>query len=208
MKKGKAFTIIMSIISLLLIIGAIVGTVALVRNINDVFKEEPAVTEKPGDTNAGNDTNTGGNTNTGTDTMAKPATMKIDEVNQTGYATVSGVTYFFKIINKSSTESYFTVLYKNIQPYSSYLTYKTCSSCGQNLPKLYVSWDLTSWQMPSYEYCNGGNSYFEGNCNTPIYVAYCFISGCTNPDLVLEDLNQNVFSNESMFKYNLVNAFG
>ena len=204
MKKSDIFV---SIVALVLVGAALFGMVALYRNIDDAFNSDETTvatdtngnvveTEKPAPETSKPSENTGNN--------FVSDDFYIDEVNQTGYRTIGNVTYFFKVIKPVYNPTYMScnrcVWIKNnaIYPYSFYevsLMYSHDSfqwiSCS----------DKSSW----YDY---GFQEFIKDDKSVLYVTYTQIVNCTNRAYVLSDLNANVFSDSSIFDYDVIWAAG
>ena len=198
--------IILSIIALLLVAAAVVGMVALYRNIDDVFEtdktdETTSVTETTGNTV---------NTDNSSPETSKPSTdyvsddFYIDEVNQTGYRTIGNVTYFFKVIKPVYNPTYQSynrcVWIENnaVFPYASYEV------------NLQYSFDSLQWSscLDDGSWDDYGFQEFIPSNDGVMYVTYTEISNCTNRAYVLSDLNANVFFDTSVFKYEVVHAAG
>ena len=182
-------------ISLLLIIAAFAGIFVLTKSVDESFKEAmDSATEKG--TGDGSETETGGGASD-TDTSGESnSDFYINTSTQTGYRTVAGVTYFFKVISaaKQSDGSYrYVVVYPS--HFHSYSGYELC----------------VAWSDDSITFGNRANSdsaFSYAVINEVGYLSYTAISNCANPDYVLEELNQNVFFDEDMFSYSIADAAG
>ncbi len=202
MKKNT----ILSLTSLLLIVAAIIGVVVLVRKIDESFdsfdKSEDSDTTQ--DNNLPSDSlgNSSGAVDSSAPSDSSGSSVNadkfyIDEASMTGFSTVGGVTYFFKVIAPDlDGNSYCLISDRNVKAYSSYEV------------NLKYSYDGVSWNSP-YRYNEGEiNSYFEIDIYPKCYLSYTSVIGCTDPFYVLEDLKQNVFTDTDMFRYTLKDAAG
>lgn len=198
--------LLISLISFILAVALILGVVFTVREIKDVFSDLPDIRNEESesigsDTGGGADSGIGGSTgNTSIETtQSSTDAFYIDEVNQTGYRTIAGVTYFFKVLKYDKNACALYVHKNGIKLYSSY--------------ELFVrfSRDMVSWEALTYDFkwsSDEDYGYATKWIGSDSYLCYTRISGCTNPKLVLEDLNQNVFLNPDMFTYDREAAFG
>lgn len=195
--------LLISFISFILAVALILGVVFTVREIKDVFSDLSDITNEDSestDSDTGGIGDSTGNTSTET-TQSSTDAFYIDEVNQTGYRTIAGVTYFFKVIKPASNGDsccYFKIWNgehpdgSGIKPYGSYTLSLKWSTDS-------IFWiDERSDEEHHWRFLSGGVG----------YLCYTTVSGCTNPRVVLEDLNQNVFLNSNIFSYSMVSAAG
>ena len=191
--------IILSIVALLLIAGAVVGMIALVKGIENTFSsiskdsEKVTDTEKvPADTSSGD--SSGGSSSSGSSGTTENS-FYLNTDTMTGYHTISGVTYFFKKYTPIDGQNYISLYRQDIKSY------------GDFTVDVRYSYDAVSWFNFDWWGVSSGDL-GQTSVGNGIYVLYTSVSGCTNPDIILEDLNQNVFFEESVFKVSRVGAIG
>ncbi len=202
--------LVVGLISLILVLTLIVGSVFVIREIGEVGDSLSSTLNDgtdggtDGGTDSGTNSGTDNGTNSGTDSGTQtPSTADfyIDTVNDTGYRTVAGVTYFFKVIrqdyigNRCCYFSYYDGSGGNIKPYGSYSL------------SLFWSTDSIAWSNCMSDVDNQCWQFVSSDTNIG-YLCYTTVFGCTNPKVVLEDLNQNVFLNPDIFRYSMVFAAG
>lgn len=208
----KVEKIVLPIVSLLLVAAAIVCMVALYRNVDDIFKEEETTsntssTQKPSDTSSNTPSDTS-LTNEPSDTnndYVMSDSFYINESTMTGYRTISGVTYFFKVI-----EPVYNPTYNELNRYV-HMRKKEVKSYASYEVMLEYSYDTLSWIDFSNDLMWQTDTFidiFIPSNNDVVYVTYTQISGCTDPMYVLSDLNANVFFNSSIFKYEVNRVAG
>lgn len=186
MKKN----IIVSIIALVLVAAAIVGMVALYRNIDEVFETDETTSTIQTSGNAAN--------------TEKPAPdlevdFYIDDVNMSGWYTYSdaadpslSVTTFFKVFEcvcGGSSSCVLTINKEDVEAVQEYNLY------------LKISYDGKTWYDVSYE--DGVFQQIIPNDTGILYVGYLHIVNCESRAYVLSDLNANFFTDKNLFKYEL-----
>lgn len=200
--------IIVSIIALLLVAAAIVGMVALYRNVDSAFD-----TDKTDETSSGSETSgSTSNTEKPSPETTKPSSdyvsddFYIDEVNQTGYRTIGNITYFFKVIKpvyNPTYQDYNCCVYIKENGLNSYASYEV-------IPE--YSHDSLLWENFSHRIEPNVSDFdfqeFILSDDGVMYISYTHIANCTDRAYVLSDLNANVFSNSSLFKYEVIWAAG
>ena len=202
--KRKGF--LLSLISILLIVAAIVGMVVMVKNIDGVFKEESNKTNSGSKDDTNNSTdkdNTGSGSQGEDDDEVLKTDYYLNEATGTGYCVIGNTTYFFMKVEdyyadytfgSGVTEEvhyqYFSIGYNNVKKFSAYEV------------NLMYSFDLIDW-FKIDETTNGNGIYSNQLLDEHIYICYTTMVGCNSPGTVLEDLNQNVFCNPFYFQYNL-----
>lgn len=191
MKKRGA---ILSLVSLVLIVAAIIGTVILTRKIGDELdalgEDSDVTTEIPKDTSGSGSEDT-------SSSESEASAFYIDQATQTGYRTVNGTTYFFFVVEPTSR--YLSVFY-GADTFASYSVLAKYSLDG-------IAWNS---YFDSIEGSSGMTCQDVQDMSSvdKVYVAYTSIEGCTDPMFVLEDLKQNVFFDQSMFKVSFVSSVG
>jgi hypothetical protein len=205
--------IILSIIAILLVVAAIVGIVALYRNVDSAFDTVKTDETTSSTGTSGNKPDTEKSPSETTDSSvetSKPSTdyvsddFYINEQTQTGYRTIGNITYFFKIIEPFYNPDYNAcnrcvwIKKNDIKAYSSYevnLEYSHDS----------IQWDSCTDDLSWDDY---GFQEFIKDDKSVLYVSYTQIANCTNRAYVLSDLNANVFYDSSIFNYEVIWAAG
>lgn len=193
----KNNNIVLSIIAILLVAAAVVGIVALYRNIDEIFDTgEEEITKVPVES-TGNTANAG-TSSTDTDDDFVYGDFYVDKVNMTGFHTYSdasdpsvSVTTFFKVFEciceDSSSNCVLTIKKEDIEAVEEYGLY------------LKFSYDGKTWQDVSYE--EGVYTAIIPNDTGVLYIGYLHKPNCTDPAYVLSDLNANFFTDPNLFKY-------
>ena len=68
--------------------------------------------------------------------------------------------------------------------------------------------DLKAWKVANFEEAYGNCCWFDFGKDNSLYVSYAKMSYCSIPMLVLEDLKQNVFFNDNVFKVEFSTSAG
>ena len=116
-----------------------------------------------------------------------------------GYVVVNDYTYFFSYYDNQYSSTVFWKSHNNgeevsnwdIKPYSNY--------------ELYIasSYDGLKWELDEYDFHD-----FPVRAGERFFISYTRIKNCSNPDYVLQDLVQNVFTNHSYFHFFTGSAAG
>lgn len=107
-----------------------------------------------------------------------------------GYTTIDGVTFF-----------YLKITY----PHDAISVYVEGSDYGNYVNRFMMSFDKQNWQLCSYGSDNKFSAYVSGNT---VYVSYCSVTNCADPDAVLDDLIENVFGNNDYCSITVSNTIG
>ena len=210
MKRKGSF--LWSLVSILLVIAAVVGMVVMVDKIGDEFEKAeenqsdiadktPSGDKMPsGDSgsNSGSDSDNNGSSGDG-EQIDPELNYYINQTTNTGYVVQGDKTIFFKriypeMINNSAgvkVESSCIKIGPNyMKQYSSYSLYLAKSS------------DFVLWEDVVFipEYGEDWPDWIFFSDSGYLCVSYTSITNCNTPNLVLEDLNQNVFFNEEYFR--------
>ena len=152
---------------------------------------------------------TGNESNNNQSGSAEPV-VYVDS-NGYGYSTVDGITYFFKKLTVPEEDvdfmmkepDYYNIFYdyRNVVSYFSYNVVVSWSYDG-------IIWnDFSGWVAnddPNYDAAFMGEIAPLSSEYLSVYVSYTYISNCTNPEFVLDDLKLNVFTVEGMFEPELL----
>lgn len=110
-----------------------------------------------------------------------------------GYKKIDNITYFYVAYD-------FPSVYDNLQySFNAYGSYEV-------IPR--YSYNLTSWNLIVDDVDEGVSTLGRPSAPGMIYISYCSISNCSDPDSVLLDLKNNVFSNSAYYSVLLTEASG
>ena len=189
------------IIGILLIIAAIGGLVFLFNKI------EPSLSSTDSTTAITTDVPVTNIPSTNSPSTSAPSTSapddNIDKIVYAsgvtaGYSVVNDYTYFFFFFDNDSSKRVFWKA-SNLQDESNY----DIKPYGDYDLFIASSYDGVDWELDEYDFHE-----FSVASGYRLYVSYTRIFNCKNPDYVLEDLKQNVFSNENYFNWRIENAAG
>ena len=188
--------LIAGIIGMILIVAAVAGFALLLDKTNSMFPEETTTV----DSTIEPDTTT---PTTSAPTTSGPivdntSSIVYDLEKTIGYSVVNDYTYFFFFYDNDASD---TVFWKapnineksdhHIKPYADYDLY------------IASSYDGLDWELDEYDFHD-----FHVRSGDRLFVSYTRIYNCKNPDFILEDLKQNVFSNDYYFDWYVDYAAG
>lgn len=117
--------------------------------------------------------------------------QSVVRVGEAGYKTIEDVTYFFVKYQLLDTESQGVCSGKDYGDYVCVFRYSYSLSGFNNITD------------GEFTLGRAGSVYGEY-----VYVSYCSVQNCENPDAVLDDLNKNVFSNEKYYSVEIYSGLG
>lgn len=197
MKKNNTNNTAISIIAVILVFAIVGAAIALTKNIVGLFpdneKDSEKVTTVPESDSGDTDKPSTDSSGTVTEPEEDDPDFYINELTQTGYHTVDGKTYFFRVYKYNSSVSnvlkFYVSKFNDFDNYSVAVnTYLINNTSQPTWTKITLSADYA----PSVE--------LSSSYNHTCYVSYTAIQNCENPSYVLEDLNQNVFFNSDYFE--------
>ncbi len=184
-------------VAIILVIALIAGSVVFINNLDDAFSKLE-------------DIDLGAEQTTVSGSVSEPKVeFYVDEENQTGYRTVSDVTYFFKVFvaadmgvtdfgnGNIEPNRYVVVDLDKLVGYSDYTVYESFSHDGVSFFNCGNPSELDGRSL-RYLYVSGDK----------LYYTYTSVLRCENPLATLKDLNTNVFNNSGIFSYEYTTGVG
>ena len=186
-KKSSLF---LSIVSLVLILVAIVGVVFLVEKIDDLPSlSTPSNTDKNSSESTGDPGSSGSNVSGNI-----YQDYYFDEARGVGYMTTGGVTRFFKKYSCSGHDGYAHHSY-SFSKYENYGGYKAKFEVWRPVYEDDVITGEFEWIQTDdkFVYCH------PEICD--LLISYTSISNCAYPDVILDELYENVFNTSTYISY-------
>lgn len=200
-----------AIIAFILVLVIVFSAFALLLHKSDIFdslsKDKSSDTSKAASDDTTADTSNGG---TGITTPARYI-----DADGYGYQTTAGVTAFFKTLKipEEHKDYHYSVCggkfsvhyeYPTVKAYGSFVLnvrYSTDGILWNDFPyndDNYYSDNYFGNEYDDYQYI--GKSADVYGIDTIVYISYTFVTNCSNPDEVLRDLKNNVFTVNDMFE--------
>lgn len=191
--KLKKKDILLSVVSLVLIGAAIVGMVALYRNVDESFSKN--YSDSTTDTGPSDESSSGGNTSTDT----TPVQGRYIDPDGYGYQVIDNVTVFFKKVSLS--EYHKQEISAGNGSYVRAVVNAQAPAYGTFVVTPKVSLDGIFWSDFGQTLCAEGTSseiqayYTNYSLDVQeVYISYTFVTDCAAPLKVLEDLRDNMMS--------------
>ena len=203
-------TIITGIIGLILIVAVIGGFIFLFDKVDTDFLDGDGVTTEAVVKDPTTSAPTTSAPTTSAPTTSAPSTSAPggdSDLNivyatgaKAGYVEINDYTYFFHYYDNTTSKTVFWKSHNNgedvsdwdIKPYSSKYDLFIATS-----------YDGEEWILDEYEFHD-----FPVRPGERCYISYTRVKDCTNPDYVLEELVQNVFTNSYYFNWRIDEAAG
>ena len=200
---------VLTIVSLILILGSLMGMIILVSSLeDDLFAEDPEVSDVVTDSSSGNNSGADDDVDVGTtapETMPdgvdvpndgsndKYTVSYFDESGNCGYVSDGSLYYFYTRYYNNTSSDQFLIL-EDFESYGSF------HADIRFLPNSYGYFGSTK---------NVGNSCaFYANSSSDVCYTVVSVSPSVDPIFILEDLKQNVFGNDLYLRVSISNYIG